>query len=254
MWQAIAASQQGTSHVKTGAPCQDSHGYRILSDDTFIAAVADGLGTAAHSEAGSACVVNTALDVLSRLLDSDPAPEEEDLVCAMQQTFREARASLEAKAEELEVPLREVATTLIALAIIRDWMLVGQIGDGAAVAFFHETTLETVSKPERGEYANEVMPLTADGALEYVRIAIRQAPVKAVALLTDGLQQLCIQGQSGAPHRSFFMPFFESMTRSIDTKEATMGLQEFLKSDRVRAKTDDDTTLVVIGKVVPLTA
>ena len=54
-------SLQGKSHKKTGICCQDSH--RIENPGKIcIAAVADGVGSAANSQIGSNIAVNTAVD------------------------------------------------------------------------------------------------------------------------------------------------------------------------------------------------
>jgi hypothetical protein len=247
MWQVISASVQGTSHVRNETPCQDSHGYFQL-ENCIIAAVADGLGSAAKSDEGSKLAVDTALNVLKHALIVLPA-NEKDWEKILSHAFDESRSSLEKLSESSGLPLREYGTTLILAAITPDWVVTGHIGDGAVVAFLDNGEMETMSEPLRGEYANEVAPLTSQNALNLVRYSARQISVKAIALLSDGLQNLSINVASGKPFIPFFTPFFDAITQTINTTETSKMLAEFLNSERVCSKTDDDKTLVVIGKV-----
>ena len=44
-WRAVGASVVGTSHIKTGAPCQDSHHLEIVGAEPIVVMVAsDGAG------------------------------------------------------------------------------------------------------------------------------------------------------------------------------------------------------------------
>ena len=52
-WQATAASVRGTSHEKTGQPCQDAHRWEILPGAILVAAVADGAGSASLGDMGA---------------------------------------------------------------------------------------------------------------------------------------------------------------------------------------------------------
>lgn len=250
MWQVIGASTQGTSHVRLGLPCQDAHGYSVL--ETYaMAAVADGLGSASKSEEGAKLAVNTVLDVLEESLTIALPTTIENWQKNFADAFAEARQSLENIAKSSSLPLRDYGTTLLVAVVTDDWLAVGHIGDGAIVALWEDDSLETVSLPQNGEYANEVTPLTAPDALKSVRFGIFPKTVKAVALFSDGLQNLSINVASGKPYAPFFAPFFDGISHAIDPEETSKQLGEFLNSERICSKTDDDKTLVVIGKIQP---
>lgn len=51
-WKAVARSASGTSHQNQGIGCQDYGNYRIFGD-VIVGAVADGAGSAKHSDVGS---------------------------------------------------------------------------------------------------------------------------------------------------------------------------------------------------------
>ena len=163
--------------------------------------------------------------------------------------FDLARQELESVAERSGLPLREYGTTLITLVLTSDWIAIGHLGDGAVVILGDGDAVETISAPQRGEYANEVIPLTALDALASVRFTVRQQKTKAAALLTDGLQSLSINSATNEPYVPFFAPFFAAICGVIDTADTSEQLTQFLLSERICERTDDDKTLVVLGNV-----
>ena len=239
-WRAYGASVRGTSHTRTGLPCQDAHGWRSLPVG-IACAVADGLGSAAQADVGAQIVVAAALDSLAADLAGDTAAVEG----AMRAAFAAAREALvKASADAL---LRDFATTLLLAAATADWIAVGQIGDGAVVGRWPDGRLETLSLPQRGEYANETTPLTAADALEHLRVAVWPAPMAALVLFSDGLQALALDLGSGAPFAPFFAPFLQALADPFDPAAIGERLAAFLASPRVCARTDDDKTLLVAG-------
>ena len=67
-WRVAAASVVGTSHVKSGQPCQDAHEWRVLPSGFLIAAVADGAGSAALAEIGATLAARAAVQALAEAL------------------------------------------------------------------------------------------------------------------------------------------------------------------------------------------
>ena len=47
MWNVAAATVAGASHLRRGLPTQDAHQWKVLADGIFVAAIADGAGSAA---------------------------------------------------------------------------------------------------------------------------------------------------------------------------------------------------------------
>lgn len=249
MWQIFSASTKGSSHLLSGTPCQDAHAIHIL-EDGIIVAVADGLGSAARSDQGAQLAIDAALTILERMLMACQPADPDSWTQYLSSAFTAARENLEQAATSSSCSLREYGTTLIVLAIAPNWLAVGHLGDGAVVAYLADDSIHTMSAPERGEYANEVVPLTAPDALSRVRFSVYPITVKAVALLTDGLQNLCINAAANTPHAPFFEPFFEAVCLPIDTLETSKQLTAFLNSERVCSRSDDDKTLVVIGQIL----
>jgi hypothetical protein len=103
----------------------------------------------------------------------------------------------------------------------------------------------SVTRPQRGEYANETNFLTQEDALERIDTVILDAPLQSLAVLSDGLLRLAMQMPAHEPHLPFFKPLFAFAAHPADLQEASAKLAGFLASERVCARTDDDKSLVL---------
>jgi hypothetical protein len=130
-----------------------------------------------------------------------------------------------------------------------DRLVVAQIGDGAVVAMDMDDSLFTVTRLQRGEYANETHFLVQEDALDQLVIDVVDRPVQALAVMSDGLIRLALKMPSQEPHTPFFSPLFRfaASVEEDDAKRDAAGeqLAAFLSSDRVNARTDDDKSLVL---------
>ena len=70
------------------------------------------------------------------------------------------------------------------------------------------------------------------------------------ALLSDGLQLLALDYAHRAAHRPFFAPFLQAL-RSAPQGELTVPLAEYLASEAISRRTDDDRTLVLATRRFP---
>src|SRR5882762_4711533 len=72
-WRAASACEIGSSHVKSGLPCQDSIAHSIIRTNrgnVFISVVSDGAGSAAHSEIGSWLAATTFVELVEVYLET----------------------------------------------------------------------------------------------------------------------------------------------------------------------------------------
>ena len=250
-WRLLGASVTGTSHEKGGLAGQDAHGYREVPGGVLLA-VADGAGSAERSAAGSRVAAASILDAVSMaLVNGWPASLQvwRDIFF---DAYARAKDSLEQLAAGEALPARAFATTLLCAALSDDVLAVAQLGDGVATAFSlggaqgrnagGEWFL--AAEPQRGEYANETYFLSQAGALQRLDIYVYAEPVRALALMTDGLLRLVLDAKH-LPHVPFFQPL---LTFGVETEDQTLAeaqLAAFLASERVCARTDDDKTIVL---------
>lgn len=243
-WRVVGAVAPGTSHERLGLPCQDALAYQA-GEHNLLVALSDGAGTAERSEVGAQIAVQAALDSLTDALEASLPAEQagwQDTLCA---AFTAARSALESLAEIEQQPLRTYAATLILVVATADRLVVAQLGDGAVVAGESPDNLFLVSRAQRGEYANETYFLTQGDALEQVQVSMYKKVVNSLAVMSDGLTRLAMQLPAQEPYLPFFQPLFAFAARANKEEQAAAHLEEFLTSERVCDRTDDDKSLVL---------
>jgi hypothetical protein len=110
-----------------------------------------------------------------------------------------------------------------------------------------DDALHLLANPECGEYLNETVFLTSDGFQDCLRITYIEGYIDRMALMTDGLQRLALDMQTDLPkpHPPFFDPLFRFLQKVPTEVERDRQLRNFLQSERVCTRTDDDKTLVI---------
>jgi hypothetical protein len=246
-WRAATASVRGTSHEKTGQPCQDAHYWEILPEGVLVAAIADGAGSASLGDLGADVAARTAVQAATGL--ETPLSEDSDgWRSLLTEALRSAREAIYAEATCHEVTERELATTLILVIATPELVAAAQVGDGAAVAGVEGDVLG-ITVPQTGEYINQTTFLVSRNALNTAQLTVWQGPISHIAILSDGLQMLALKMPEGKPHAPFFSPLFRFIAKAADETEANEQLEAFLRSPRVRERTDDDLTLFLAAFV-----
>lgn len=234
VWRPLAASVAGAGHRARGVGCEDASAVDVLDDGTLLMVVADGAGSAPLADEGSVRAVAAAMEGLRAGVDLPAVMEG-------------ARRALEpVVAGEC---LGDRATTLLVVRVAAGAGVVetAQVGDGAVVVR-RNGALEVLAADAKGEYLNETCFLTSESWRESLRVeAVPADGIDGVAAMTDGLQLVAFDLATGVPHAPFFAPFFAFAAGDGDVD----GLAEFLGSDRVGARTDDDVTLAVAALVPP---
>lgn len=250
-WIILGSSVQGTHHIRENQPLQDTFGIRLVGDDTILIAVADGVGSAAQSAIGAHLAVTTSLDWLESNLWRSFPDSHEEWQRLFRETFFKAQLRLEEQASNQGMAPSDFATTLLMVAASAEYLITGQIGDGAIVAMGTDGLLATVSEPQQGEYINETFAITSPDSFDLVKIKINPMRVDSLALFSDGLQRLSLHQEDNTPHQPFFAPLFKQLPGVENAAQAASILADFLTSDRVNALTGDDKTLV-LAKRKPL--
>jgi serine/threonine protein phosphatase PrpC len=243
-WRVVGAEAPGSAHERLGMPCQDALAYQA-SEHSLVVVLSDGAGTAEQSQYGAQTAVQAALEALVGALE-EGLPEEhagwQDVLC---RAFATARSALESLAEIEAQSLRAFAATLILVVATADRLAVAQLGDGATVAGESADDLFLVNRAQRGEYANETYFLTQEDALELVQVSVYERPVNLLAVMSDGLTRLAIKLPDDEPYLPFFRPLFAFVAHADQEEQASRHLVDFLTSERVCARTDDDKSLVL---------
>lgn len=247
-WKAMVYSATGTRHEQRGQPCQDYGRYRTENGYLF-GAVADGAGSAKHSEVGAQIAVESALDAIAHQLCVSQALTYEEMAESAPEifgkVFENVLAALHREAQDSGFALGDLGCTLLTFAAASDWVAAMQIGDGLMVVRSStEDTFELLFEPDKGEFINETVFVTTDRAEESLRVCVHSSDRPFVCAASDGLERVAVRMQDWMPHAPFFSPF-EACLRQLPTQsERDLYLKTFLESDRLNSKTDDDKTML----------
>jgi hypothetical protein len=216
-----------------------------------VAVVSDGAGSAARAEVGAQVAVEALVERLRQQVDGQAGPE---LVAALEDAVLHARDAVLARAEAEGEEAASYAATLLAFVDTPHGGAALQIGDGVIVVGEDADGWRWMFWPERGEYANTTRFLTDAGAADHVRMAEFSGRPTDVAIMTDGLQSLALHYASQSVHEPFFDGMFQPLHGSSGSAEVpalSASLEEFLSSERVRMRTDDDVSLILATRRSP---
>lgn len=171
---------------------------------------------------------------------------------ALQQTLFEVRAGVEGIASEREIPVRELASTLLLSITTPEWIGAVQVGDGAIVGWDRNGGVFVITRPPDTEYANATTFLCSPDGIETAQWAYvhPEAGVDGIAIFSDGLQRLALKMPEGEPHFPFFSPLINYMRSVVSRNPVSYDapsheISAFLRSPRIQDRTDDDLTLVL---------
>ena len=247
-WRVTAASVRGPAHEKAGLPCQDAHHWVAASEAVLIAGVADGAGSAPLADVGAVLAARAAAESACRKFSAlSSAGQMEDAAWArlLTETLADAKTAVEAEANARSLPSSDLASTLIVMVAGPDFVAAAQVGDGAVIAADAGGAMVCVTRPPAGEYLNETTFLTSAEALDSVSPVVWRGRLAHLAVISDGLQMAALKMPAAEPHPGFFKPLFGFLDTQSDPSAAQEALTSFLASPRLRARTDDDVTLIL---------
>lgn len=205
--------------------------------------VSDGAGSASHGGQGADEAIQAAAKYLEKYVAQVEFGLNDEWAVGCITAVREHVYQLAAAAD---LAPREFACTFLGAIVLPTAALAFQVGDGGIV-LDSGSGLELAVEPMSGEYANMTHFVTDDDAVTVLKSRVYQARVTKVAAFSDGLQRLALNMTANTPHEPFFAPFFKVLSSVGDGKEdeLTAALVEFLNSERVNERTDDDKTLAL---------
>lgn len=248
-WCYAAASVVGLSHIRAGTRLQDANSCFVVSgaDDrrVLFAVVSDGAGSAKFGGQGASIICRTLVGLARSALRSAPELPDDETIWTWLDIARD-RIQLAAKKRELTP--RDFAATLVLVMASPETIVTAHVGDGAIVARDKENALWSVlSEPHNGEYASTTYFVT-DDPQPTLRIGRHPNQFNAIAAFSDGIENLVLDSVTGAASSAFFAPMAKpldaSSTIGKDSK-LSRSLADFLASDRLNERTDDDKTLII---------
>lgn len=200
-------TKRGIAHRCYGTRCQDAHMIRRVKQvaiwkdggkrdrllpgkEYVVAAVADGLGSEAHSDIGAHAAVNTAVSTMCELIGTWCATGDSALAISMprfiEQSMIKANNAVVKKAASMELPANEFDATLVIAVYDGDQLFYGSAGDSGVIAKT-DAGFELLTRPSRVGEASTYPLYCRDkweiGACGHVR---------GFLLATDGVLELLV--------------------------------------------------------------
>jgi serine/threonine protein phosphatase PrpC len=249
-WRHISRSVQGESHLADGTPCQDSSRVRTFdgrATGTLVACVSDGAGSAKHSATGSLAVCNAVVESVDAFLAGDGKITALETKNALDWVDL-ARSRIEEEADARDARATDFAATISVAILSPEGSCFFQIGDGAIVLRSGDVS-GVVFWPESGEYANTTTFITSKEYRDRLRFYVTERAYKQVALFTDGIERIALRFDSLTPHPPFFDPLFQALATLENWQSLGDNLEQFLKSESVGKRSDDDKTLILATRI-----
>lgn len=240
----------GPYHIEKEIPCQDAFAIDTLFDTTVVAAIADGLGSAKHSDIGADLAVHAFVTYMKKHLTE--CMKEEDLLKLFQDAYKFAFLAVETKAIKDNNPLLMYDTTLCTAVYDGDTLYFGQSGDSGLIALYKDGLYKQVTKKQQDDMGR-VYPLRfGPDYWEFGKVT----GVTAAMLATDGVldhifHPLLAEEEIplDVPLAALFMEHHD-----ITGEEAIAFVDDiytFLEDYPAEYINDDKTVLVMINKDNP---
>lgn len=257
-WRYAASSVIGTSHERSGLPCQDACAcavLHVLDKDVLLGVAADGAGSAARADEGAALVCRTVCRVAPAVI-ADAGGVSAMTRAYAERLVSEVRDSVLLHADASGVFPRDLASTLLLAIVADDASFYLQIGDGAIVVSRHDDQdgFGWIFWPQHGEYINETCFVTDERAISSMQTEVARGLIDEVALFTDGIQPLVLNYANQTVHDAFFERMLKPL-RSLEQPGRSMDLEthlrQYLAAKAINDRTDDDRTLVLASRRSP---
>lgn len=249
-WNIASASVRGSSHIRHGVECQDAHRVGLTKDGVLVIVVSDGAGSASHARWGAEIAVTHAYGYLTGMAGVTANHDTYELAEVVEHAMMFVHQSITDRATFLSLPVSSFHSTLTCVVVSSAGVIVGKIGDGVVVGSSDTYGLRTLLKPEIGEYVNSTYFITQLGVHPGTIVADTVVP-ESIAVSTDGLLEVAFDQPYSAciPWERFFGPLFTWVSGSGDLYDRNAMVADFLRSDLIRERCDDDLTLVLVTRV-----
>ncbi len=241
MWALAGQNVIGTSHEKSGLPCQDYWAFKKTEKNggRVLVALADGAGFAKHADSAAHIAVEHALDLMAAYEGDLKEISETEI----SNWLSSVRQRLESEALKSQVSLSDYSCTLLGALIEGRNGHFWQLGDGGWVV---ETVrgIEVATWPSSGEFINQTTFVTSGNYLDNWTHAF-MADINAAMGFSDGLEHMALDYSAQTARESFVSKIFGAVNPSSRPVEIESQIASLLSSVLINERTDDDKTLVL---------
>lgn len=238
---------RGHGHLRDGTPVQDRTKY-LSRGGVQVLCLADGSGSASHSQFGAQAVVDEGCAALvEQFAEFASSDDGVQVKVALLERLVSKVASV---AERHDVTSEDLASTFLCVAVSGDTFLGAHIGDGV-VGFLKHGDLRVISGPDNSEFANQTTFVTSSRALESMRLFRGSLDgVDGFILMSDGTGESLYDSRTGQ--------LAKACSKLISTVATMRGSQNKSSKHRkrlrrlvditIRDATKDDCSIGIFGR------
>lgn len=276
-WIVVGASVQGSGHISMNLPCQDSSSYKYIGDGWGIAIVADGAGSAKHSQVGSSIAVQRGLFHFEKLISANNWMQSNQLPTDIQwnknsyQTLKVLHDEIKKFSEQKNVDYKSLSSTIIVVIHAPKGLLVCHIGDGRAGYRDSQGEWHSIITPHKGEEANQTIFIPSDfWDVPYFELSgvlvpearVITAPITAFTLMSDGCEKTSWECNlfnaetqkyydPNLPSKRFFNSVVDSLkefrNNNVSLDEMSKKWEIFLCGGNNSFKKESDDKSMIVG-------
>ena len=241
-------SLQGSSHEKSGMPCQDRCFSKYVKPDGYlIIAIADGVGSCALSDLGAHVAVHTSVDFLAEKLSQLPKKDftVEQIGQLLRKMMQITYDAVEKTAEDAQQLLFSLQSTLTVAIYDGKDLYFAHAGDDGIVALNTDGCLQLATVRHKGEEASSVYPLQSRNTWQYGMFK----NTAAFVLATDGVLDSFVS--TAYENNRIYYPFIQQafsakITSAMDTKDICYEMFTQMQEPEFRNAVTDDLTIAVV--------
>lgn len=242
MWNLSNCEIQGRGHVQKKVPCQDKT-KATFKDGTYIIALSDGAGSAKLSHFGAECVVETISDFFVDRFD--PLYDEMDGRLVKVAIIENILAKIDSLASEMNCMPKDLAATMLVVAVKDDRFIIAHIGDGV-IGYLDGDTLKVASAPCNGEHANETFFVTSRDAINTMNLFKGKVNnIAGFVLMSDGTEQSLYNKKNNTLSNAVV----KLMQRNLLLEKSEMNAQlQITFENIVITRTQDDCSIALMSR------
>lgn len=241
-WIAAQAVTTGRSHIRDGTVCQDKT-FVFSQNHVFSVALADGAGSARLSHFGAETVTKAICTLMCERFDDfynspSPRPVSEQVIAFLLDQLKKTAA-------EKNCEIKDLASTLLAVATQGDRFLILHLGDGV-VGYTKNGELKVATAPKNGEFSNMTYFVTSPQAVNVMQIRKGDSHlIDGFVLMSDGTEASLYSKQMKQ-----LAPVLQRLIQRLSETSAEY-LEPSLQSsldEVVSKKTFDDCSLILAAR------
>lgn len=181
-------SIQGKGHIEKGVVCQDSNKVDCIKSGHYVGIVADGVGSAPHSDIGSDIAVKSLFQYCNDHIEKNSSCDTIKEILADSYAF--ALEQIGQYVKKRGAVIEDFDTTLSAVVYDGKTVVYGHAGDGGIIVKCVDGKIYPITSRQKGADGISVIPLRAGRSSWVFGI---ETKVASVLLVTDGMLDGVIQ-------------------------------------------------------------